>query len=620
MPGANAGVFRPEPWCLQAGGTTIGALFAARTRIDASAVAVVEGNRRLTFAELNERVNRLAHVLANEGIRRGDRVGILARNCAAWLELELAAAKLGAIVAAQNWRLAPPELRHCIRLAAPRAMLVAEDYAAMLAGLDVAVPLTITLGGDYERRLARADPGEPPAVAEPEDPLVILYTSGTTGLPKGAVVSHRAFIARALVFVTELGLAPGEAFVAWPPFFHMASTDHALASLLKGNPVIVVDGYDADALAAIVARERIGWLPLVPGMIEGFAAVLRECEVRPCGIRAIGAMADLVPRHQLAEITTLLGAPYVNSFGATETGLPPATAALIPIGAAPTDLAKRQSAFCEVRLVDADDRDVPDGTPGECAIRGPTLFSGYWQAPEVNAKDFRGGWFHMGDMFIRRDDGRLDFVDRAKYLIKSGGENVYPAEIERVLLADPRVDDAVVVRRPDPKWGEVPVAVVARKDEGLTADELYAKMSSRARRLQAAQGHPVRRLRRPAAQRHRQDPAPRGRGVAPARRAGRGGVSRSRNLRRTASELALQDIRSREWLSGSLRWRCRGRAAPRTGRRCVPAEPSSAPRQDRPDHTARARRRGSMRVRCRPDTRVARREHALTVATGIAVG
>ena len=98
---------------------------------------------------------------------------------------------------------------------------------------------------------------------------MILYTSGTTGLPKGAVVSHRAFIARALVFVTELGLAPGEAFVAWPPFFHMASTDHALASLLKGNPVIVVDGYDADALAAIVARERIGWLPLVPGMIEG---------------------------------------------------------------------------------------------------------------------------------------------------------------------------------------------------------------------------------------------------------------------------------------------------------------------------------------------------------------
>jgi fatty-acyl-CoA synthase len=475
MSSGNAGVFRPEPRCLQAGGTTIGGLFAARARIDAGALAVIEGERRLTFAELNGRVNRLAHVLARAGVRRGDRVGMLARNGTAWLELELAAAKLGAIVAAQNWRLAPSELLHCLRLAAPCAMLVGENYADVLAGLDVAVPVTITLGADYETRLARADPAEPPAVAEPEDPLVILYTSGTTGLPKGAVVSHRAFIARALVFMTELGLAPGEAFVAWAPFFHMASTDHALASLLKGNPVIVVDGYDPDALAAIIAHERLGWLPLVPGMIEGFAAALRRQGVRPRGIRAIGAMADLVPRHQLAEITTVLNAPYVNTFGATETGLPPGTGSFIAIGEAPSDLAKRQSSFCEVRLVDPEDNEVPDGEPGECAVRGPTLFSGYWQAPEVNARDFRGGWFHMGDMFIRRPDGRLDFVDRAKYMIKSGGENVYPAEIERVLLADPRVADAVVVRRPDARWGEVPVAVVARNDERLTADELYAK-------------------------------------------------------------------------------------------------------------------------------------------------
>ena len=144
MSGASAKVFHPEPCCLQAGGTTIGGLFAARARIDAGVVATVEGDRRLTFAELNGRVNRLAQVLAREGIRRGDRVGILARNCTAWLELELAAAKLGAIVAAQNWRLAPPELLHCIRLAEPRAMLVAEDYAATLAGLDVAIPLTIS--------------------------------------------------------------------------------------------------------------------------------------------------------------------------------------------------------------------------------------------------------------------------------------------------------------------------------------------------------------------------------------------------------------------------------------------------------------------------------------------
>jgi fatty-acyl-CoA synthase len=189
----------------------------------------------------------------------------------------------------------------------------------------------------------------------------------------------------------------------------------------------------------------------------------------------MGAMADLVPPHQIAEITTLLGAPYVNTFGATETGLAPATADLVPIGTAPTDLAKRQSSFCEVRLVGSDGEEVEDGLPGECAVRGPTLFSGYWRAPEVNAVDFRGGWFHMGDVFVRRPDGRLAFVDRAKYMIKSGGENIYPAEIERVLLADPRVDDAVVVRRSDPQWGEVPVAVVASNHESLTAELLTAR-------------------------------------------------------------------------------------------------------------------------------------------------
>ena len=124
-----------------------------------------------------------------------------------------------------------------------------------------------------------------------------------------------------------------------------------------------------------------------------------------------------------------------------------------PVGVVPARLSKRQNAFCEIRLVDAEDREVPVGAPGELAIRGPTLFSGYWNAPEANARDFRGGWFHMGDMFVRNADGSLDFVDRLKYMIKSGGENIYPAEIERVLLADPSVADAVVVRRPDPHVG-----------------------------------------------------------------------------------------------------------------------------------------------------------------------
>jgi fatty-acyl-CoA synthase len=179
-----------------------------------------------------------------------------------------------------------------------------------------------------------------------------------------------------------------------------------------------------------------------------------------------------LPTKLIAELSGLIGAPFLNSFGSTETGLAPTCAGLIPPGVVPTSLSKRQSALCEVRLVDPDNNEVPDGQPGEVAIRGPSVFSGYWNAPETNARDFAGGWFRMGDLMRRNADGTFDFVDRAKYMIKSGGENVYPAEIERVLLADPRVADAVVVRKKDQKWGEVPVAFVARLADNLSEADI----------------------------------------------------------------------------------------------------------------------------------------------------
>ena len=398
-------------------------------------------------------------------------------------------------------------------------LLAGEAYldTARRLNLNAASPV-VALGVDYDALLAASRPDEPdPAEfpVDPEDPLVILYTSGTTGLPKGAVISHRAMIARAQVIAADLGLAPNDAFVAWPPFFHMASTDQGLATLLRGGPVIVVDGYDPQTLLELVEHRPLGWLVLIPGMIEDFLRRLRERPVRPMGIKCIGAMPDLVASQQIAAVTELLQAPYVNTFGATETGLAPATASFIGVGEVPADLAKRQSSFCEVKLVDADGREVALGEPGECAVRGPTLFSGYWRADDVNVKDFRGGWFHMGDVFARRPDGRLQFMDRVKYLIKSGGENIYPAEVERVLLADPRVDDAVVVRRADARWSEVPVAAVASNDPALRADELLA----RCRRELAGYKQPKEirfvRLRRSAAQHHRQDSTPRGRGLVP---------------------------------------------------------------------------------------------------------
>jgi len=452
--------------------STVGGLFRARAQIQKSALAIEFGERKISYGELLDRVDRATLMLAARGLARGDRVALLSRNRPEYFEIELAAANLGAITACLNWRLSKRELAYCVDLVSPKLLIVEDELSASLEGLAGDRCTTVTLGVEYEKLLHRSDAQTPPIAAEPEDGLVILYTSGTTGLPKGAVVSHRAMTARALVFSSELNIAHDDAFVAWAPLYHMASTDHGLATLLRGGTVVIVDGFQIEPLVSALQRHRIGWFVLIPGMIERFIAGFRAQPTTVKGVRTCGAMADLVPPHVLSAVTDLLQAPYVNSFGSTETGLPPATRNLIAIGAVPTRLSKEQSAFCEIKLVDPTDNEVAIGMPGELAIRGPTVFSGYWQAQETNARDFRGGWFHMGDVFRRNDDGSLDFVDRAKYMIKSGGENVYPAEIERVLMSDSRVTEAAVVRVADAQWGEVPVAFVSRRDTTITEADL----------------------------------------------------------------------------------------------------------------------------------------------------
>lgn len=455
----------------RASGLTIGSLFALRVRCGPERVALEQGDRRMTYAELDRRTDRLCNHLASLGIMRGDRVAILSENRIEYIELLIAAAKLGIIAACQNWRLADEELRHCLELVTPKLILASPRHADVARRYGQVAPVLV-FGPDYEQALDAAPAKGIEDECDPEDGVVILYTSGTTGLPKGALISQRAEIARAMIQMIDLPNTADEHFVAWAPLFHMVSTDTVFMTLMQGGKVIVTDGFDADELAGIVARERLGRLTLMPGMITPFLAAMKRAGTSPTGVRWAGVMADLVPREQIAEVTQLLGAPYLNSFGSTETGLPPASLATIAVGVVPAGLDKIQNSFCRIKLVDPEDREVPDGEPGELAIRGPSLFSGYWNNPEANREDLRGGWFHMGDVFVRNPDGTLSFVDRRKYLIKSGGENIYPAEIERVLLSEPRVADAVVVRKPDPKWGEVPVAFVVRRDETLDAEAL----------------------------------------------------------------------------------------------------------------------------------------------------
>ena len=452
---------------------TIADLFVTRVKLHPGRVAVADDRRTLTYAALNERVNRLANVLTARGLSRGDRVSLLSENRGEYLELMLAAAKLGLILACQNWRLAPQELQHCTVLVSPKLAIVSERYAEVFATLDHGTPALLVLGDEYERALSLAQASEPPQMGQPEDGFLIIYTSGTTGLPKGALISQRAAIARTIVFVIDQITIPGRTHIAWAPLCHIVATDPSLATLVNGGKVVVVDGANVPRILELAAAETIDHLMVVPGVIERFLEEARATNFRPRSIATVGCMADLVPRRQIGELTEIMQAPYRNSFGMTETAQI-ASAGVVPIGVVPDRLSKTQSALCRIRLIANDDEEAPDGEPGEVAFRGPSLFSGYWNDPSATERDFRNGWFHTGDVLVRNPDGTLDFVDRRKYLIKSGGENVYPAEIERILLASSRVREAVVIRREDSRWGEVPVVFVAPADPALTIDDVIA--------------------------------------------------------------------------------------------------------------------------------------------------
>jgi fatty-acyl-CoA synthase len=453
---------------------TVGAQISSIARAHGDRVAIGDNVQCLTYRELDQRTNRIARMLRERGVERRDRVAILANNCMDYLQIVIACAKIGAIAACQNWRLGQRELQHCIDLVAPKMIFHTDRMAEAVESLDLGGMSILSMGESLQRAIEYVADTHLESDVEAEDGLVIIYTSGTTGLPKGALISHRAMIARAMILQTDLALPKVDHFMAWAPMFHMISTDQSLGMLMRGSRVHVVDGYDVDEMARLIKAYPMGILSLVPGMVGKFVSELEARGIRPQKMQYVGAMADLVPRAEIEQATRFFNAPFLNTFGSTETGLGPCSAAGIPPGPVPDRIPKIQNSMYDVRLVDENDDDVPEGQPGEVSITGPALFSGYWNNDDANRSDFRGGRFHMGDVLRRNADGRFEYVDRAKYMIKSGGENIYPAEIESVLTQDSRVETAVVVKRPDPRWAEVPVAFVVTSDPEVTADHLQA--------------------------------------------------------------------------------------------------------------------------------------------------
>jgi fatty-acyl-CoA synthase len=253
-----------------AAASTVWSMFEGHVRRAPERIALEDEARRVSYAELHERALRLSALFAANGVNHGDRIGILSENRIEYLEVMLAAARLGAIVACQNWRLTPAELDHCLSLVEPVLVLASPRHAGAIEGIDLGGAPLVIFGDAFEAALPPPDAAPAAATVEPEDIVLILYTSGTTGLPKGAAISHRAEIARNLVIRADFGVRRGDVFVSWSPLFHMGAADTSLGNLMSGDKVVVVDGFDAGRLVDLAEREQIGWLILMPGTIDRF--------------------------------------------------------------------------------------------------------------------------------------------------------------------------------------------------------------------------------------------------------------------------------------------------------------------------------------------------------------
>ncbi|MEC3998121.1 long-chain fatty acid--CoA ligase [Actinacidiphila sp. DG2A-62] len=454
----------------------IGSWPARRARKTPHRTALVHGGRSLSYADLHERTTRLAHALRAAGIRRGDRVAYLGPNHPAYLETLFATGILGAVFVPLNIRLAAPEIAYQLRDSGARALLHAPSCAELVPA---DTPLTIQIGPAYESVLAAADT-EPIDETVPPDALcLIMYTSGTTGRPKGAMLTHANLTWNAVNVLVDHDLTTDERALVSAPLFHTAGLNMlTLPVLLKGGACVLVESFDPAATLELIAAHRITFMFGVPTMFDlvarepGWArADLSSLRLLTCG----GAPVPTPLIHTYQE----RGLTFLQGYGMTEAS--PGTLFLDAEHA----VSKAGSAgvphfFSDVRVVGSDGLPVEQGQVGEVVVSGPHVSPGYWGLPAETAAAVRDGWFHSGDAARVDADGYVTIADRIKDMYISGGENVYPAEVEDALLALPGVAECAVIGVPDERWGEVGRAfVVAARPGAVTAPDLLAGLRGR---------------------------------------------------------------------------------------------------------------------------------------------
>ncbi len=452
---------------------------------DRIALVELETGRRFTYAALNARANRLANFMrARLGVQPGDRVAVLAKNSVAYIDLLYGLPKIGAIFAPFNWRLTAHELIYMTNDLAPSVLIFEPEFAPLVEAMrpNVQVGHYVALGGDsplgaldYADLLSSASDQEPPRPPmDGETPYCILYTSGTTGRPKGAVLPHRQILWNAINTVISWGLSEKDVSPVYTPLFHAGGLFVFLTPLFyAGGRIVLARDFDPSDSLRWIMQEKCTVILGVPTLFQMWleSDYFDKADFSHVHFFISGGAA--CPPALMQTWRDAKGIVFRQGYGMTEVGVN-------CFSMSDEDSVRKTSSVgkpifhSEMRIVDPESGlDVPVGHSGELLIRGPHVCSGYWRNPQATAAALEGGWFHTGDMAHRDEEGFFYIDGRYKDMIKSGGENIYAAEVESVFREHPAVKDAALIGKPDTTWGEVGLMIVVLKEgQAASADAL----------------------------------------------------------------------------------------------------------------------------------------------------
>ena len=454
-------------------------------------IAIRFPGQNISYTALAAVVERTAAALAASGVKRGDCVAFLGYNSPELLALLFSCAKLGALFMPLNWRLAAPEHKQQLEDCPPKVLIVEPGFIAQTHGIGAmlaSITLVATAGAAqgwlaWDAFLARGSSLPPPDPAVDDDtPLLISYTSGSTGKPKGVLLTQRAIQCNADNSADMHGLTSDDVILTTLPLFHVGGLNNQTTPALRAGCTLVLHPrFDPEATFDAIESDGVTLTVLVPAQLDMMMASQRWVDADFSTLRMITTGSTIVPMHVIHAVHAK-GVPLVQVYGSTET-CPIAVYLKRDEAMRKEGSTGRVARHCQMRLVDGNGNDVQPGDTGQILIKGDNVMSGYWGAPQATAAALIDGWYHSGDMGHEDEEGYLYVDGRCKDMIISGGENIYPAEIENLLIESPDIVEASVIGRPDPRWGEVVVAVVVRKPGSeLTGEQVRKLLDGRVAR------------------------------------------------------------------------------------------------------------------------------------------